>query len=150
MAFNTEQTINGTWGTVKINGEIVAEVIGLEAKVSIEKEEVKQTGTLVKGYKTTGTEGKGTIKLNKVYSRFIALMKDNIKAGRSTICTIESLLADPDSDGVEGIVLKSCMFDELQLVNWEARKIGDESVDFTFGEWDVTDMIDVPATGEGG
>ena len=146
--FNTEQTINGTWGTVKINGEIVAEAIGLEAKVTIKKEEVKQTGTLATGYKTTGTEGKGTIKLNKVYSRFINLMNDNIKVGRSTICTIESLLADPESDGMEGVVLKNCTFDELQLVNWEARKIGDESVSFTFGDWEITDTIEVPAMGE--
>lgn len=146
--FNTEQTINGTWGEVKINGEIVAEAIGLEAKISINKEEVKQTGTLVKGYKITGTEGKGTIKLNKVYSRFINLMADNIKAGRSTVCTIESLLADPDSDGNEGVVLKNCIFDELQLANWEARKIGDESVPFTFGEFEITDTIDVPTAGE--
>ena len=148
MAYNTEKTINGTWGQVKINGELVAEAVGLEAKISVNKEEVKQTGTLSKGYKIVGIEGKGTIKLNKVYSRFINLMADNIKAGRSTVLTIESLLADPDSDGNEGVVLKSCIFDELQLINWESKKIGDESVSFTFEDFDITDTIDVPTAGE--
>ena len=75
-------------------------------------------------------------------------MADNIKAGRSTVVTIESLLADPDSDGNEGVVLKNCIFDELQLINWESKKIGDESVSFTFEDFDITDTIDVPIGGE--
>ena len=149
MAYNTERTINGSWGTVKINGEIVAEATGLEAKVTIKKEDVKQCGTLDKGYKMVGREGKGTIKLNKVYSRFINLMNENMQSGKSTVVTIESLLADPDSDGgKEGVILKSCMFDELTLVDWEAEKIGTESYPFTFSGWEITDTIDVPSQGE--
>ena len=144
MAFDTNKVINGTFGTVKINGQIVAEVIGLEAKVSIEKEEVKQTGTLSKGYKITGTDGKGTLKLNKVYSRMINLMNENLKNGKSTVATVESLLADPASDGQEGITLKGCIFDELTLADWESKKIGEESVAFTFTDWEVTSTIDVP------
>ena len=144
MAFDTNKVINGTFGTVKINGQIVAEVIGLEAKVSIEKEEVKQTGTLSKGYKITGTDGKGTLKLNKVYSRMINLMNENLKNGKSTVATVESLLADPASDGQEGITLKGCIFDELTLADWESKKIGEESVPFTFTDWEVTSTIDVP------
>ena len=146
--FDTNKVINGTWGNVKINGEIVAEATGLEAKVSIEKEEVKQTGTLAKGYKITGTDGKGTIKLSKVYSRFINLMNENLKEGKSTVATVESLLEDPASGGAkEGVVLKGCIFDELTLADWEAKKIGEESVAFTFTDWDISDTIDVP-TGE--
>ena len=144
MAFDTTKTINGSWGTVKINGEIVAEATALEAKITLNKEEVKQTGTLFKGYKVVGAEGKGTIKLNKVYSRFLLMMKDNLKAGKSTVATVESLLADPGSYGKEGIVLKGCIFDELTLANWEAGKNGEESVPFSFTDWEVTNSIRVP------
>jgi len=143
--YDVTKTINGTWGSVKINGIDVAEVVGLEAKVSIEKEEVKQTGTLSKGYKITGMDGKGTLKLNKVYSRMIQLMNENLKNGKSTVCTIESLLEDPDSDGKEGVVLKNCIFDELSLINWESKKIGEESIPFTFTDWEITDTVDVPS-----
>lgn len=139
--YETQKTISGTWGEVKINGDICAEGTGLEAKLTISKEEVKQTGTYNKGYKVTGTEGKGTIKLNKVYSRFIDLMAADMKKGKSTIVTIESLLADPDSDGKEGIILKNCIFDELPLVNWEAKKVLEESVSFTFQDFEVTSTI---------
>ena len=147
--FDTNTVINGTWGTVKINDEIVAEAIGLEAKLSVEKEEVKQTGTLAKGYKITGTDGKGTIKLNKVNSRMINLMSANLQQGKSTVATIESELADPASgEGkMEKVVLKGCIFDELTLADWEAKKIGEESVAFTFTEFDVQKTIDPPKTG---
>ena len=146
--FETSKTISGTWGSVKINGLIAAEAIGLEAKVTIIKEEVKQTGTYVKGFKVIGTEGKGTIKLNKVYSRFIQLMDGNMQEGKSTEVTIESLLEDPQSYGKEGVILKECIFDELPLVDWEAGKIGEESVPFTFGGWLITDTIDAPGMEE--
>ena len=142
MAFDTNKVINGTFGSVKVDGVTVAEAIGLEAKVTIEKEEVKQTGTLSKGYKVTGTEGKGTVKLNKVSSRFINLISDNLKDGKSTVCTIVSDLADPESDGVESIQLNGCIFDELTLIDWEAKKLTEESYAFTFADWEILSSIE--------
>lgn len=140
-SYNPEQVINGTFGEVWVDDTYMAEVIALEAKVAIEKTEVNQTGTLAKGYKTTGLDGKGTLKLNKVTSYFINLMSENLKEGKSTTCTIISKLDDPDSDGAERIKLTGCTFDELTLANWEAKKLGEESVPFSFTDWDVLDSI---------
>lgn len=136
-----ERVINGTFGEMWINGDYMAETIGLEAKVSLEKTEVNQCGTLSKGYKVTGIEGKGTVKLNKVSSYFIKLLSENIKAGKTTSVTIISKLEDPDSLGTERIQLNNCVFDELTLANWEAKKLGEESVAFTFSDWDVLESI---------
>ncbi|NNG67344.1 phage tail tube protein [Caldanaerobacter subterraneus] len=141
QGYKAEQVINGTFGEVWINGEYVAEVTGLEAKVTLEKSEVNIVGKLSKGYKVTGYEGKGTLKLNKVTSRFIKLMNDNMKQGKQTVCTIVSKLADPNALGAERIVIKDATFDELTLANWEARKLTEESVPFTFTDWDVLDTI---------
>ena len=74
MGFSPEKAINGTFGSVWIDDYFLAEVTGLEAKVSLEKTEVNQVGTLAKGYKITGIDGKGTVKLNKVTSYFINLL----------------------------------------------------------------------------
>lgn len=79
MNYNPEQTINGTYGSLWIDDYFLAETTGLEAKVSLEKTEVNQVGTLAKGYKVTGIDCKGTIKLNKVTSYFINLLSDNLK-----------------------------------------------------------------------
>lgn len=141
MGFSPEKVINGTFGEVWIDDYYLAEVTSLEAKVSIEKSDVNQVGTLAKGYKVTGVDCKGTIKLNKVTSYFINLLSENLKAGKTTSCTIISKLADPDSNGTERIKLTGCVFDELALVNWEAKKLGEESLGFTFTGWKILDSI---------
>ena len=142
MAFEPNKVINGTFGSLKLDGEDVAQAIGLEATISIEKEEVKQCGTLSKGYKVTGTEGKGTVKLNKVNSLFINKISDNLKQGKDTICTIVSTLEDPANGGNETVQLNGCTFDKLALIDWESKKLGEESYEFTFTDWEIISSID--------
>lgn len=140
-SYTPEKVINGTFGEVWIDDDYMAEVTALEAKVSLDKTEVNQVGTLAKGYKITGIDGKGTLKLNKVSSYFIKKLSDNTKAGKTTTCTIISKLNDPDSFGAERIQLNGCTFDELTLANWEAKKLGEESIAFSFTSWEVLDTI---------
>lgn len=141
MGYAPEKTINGTFGELWIDDYYLAEVTGLEAKVTLEKTEVNQTGSLAKGYKITGIDCKGTIKLNKVTSYFINLLSANTKAGKTTTCTIISKLADPDGNGTERVKLTGCTFDELSLANWEAKKLGEESIPFSFTGWELLDTI---------
>ena len=140
-SYTPEKVINGTFGEVWVDDDYMAEVTALEAKVSLDKTEVNQVGTLAKGYKITGIDGKGTLKLNKVSSYFIKKLSDNTKAGKTTTCTIISKLNDPDSFGAERIQLNGCTFDELTLANWEAKKLGEESIAFSFTSWGVLDTI---------
>lgn len=141
MKFDPSKKINGTFGELWIDDYYLSEVLGLQAKATINKEEVKQTGSLEKGYKVTGVDGKGTVKLNKVTSLFITMLSDQIKAGKMPTFTIISKLADPASDGIERIKLSGCTFDELTLADWEAGKLGEESYAFTFTSWEVLDTI---------
>ena len=140
--YEPSRAINGTFGEIWIDGEYMAECTGLEAKVSLEKTEVNMGGTLAKGYKVTGIDCKGTIKMDKVSSYFINKLSDNLKKGKSTTATIISNLQDPDSFGGERVQLNGCLFDEMTLINWEKRKIGEESVNFTFNSWEILDTIE--------
>ena len=137
-----ERVLNGTFATLWIDDEEMAEALGLEAKVTLEKAEISQVGTLSKGYKITGVDGKGTVKLNKVSSFFIQKLSANLKQGKTTTCVIRTKLADPDSTGEEDLTLFGCTFDELTLADWESRKILEESVPFSFGDWEITSTID--------
>lgn len=137
----SKRVINGTFGEIWINGEYMAECTGLEAKVSLEKTEVNMGGTLAKGYKVTGIDCKGTIKMDKVTSYFIEMMSGDLKKGRSTVATIITNLSDPDAYGAERIQLDGCLFDEMTLANWEKRKLGEESIPFTFSSWELLDTI---------
>ncbi len=137
-----EKVFNGTFGELWIDDYYLAEVTGLEAKITLKKSEVNQTGTLFTGYKVTGIEGKGTVKLNKVSSYFITKMNENMKAGKATVCTIMSKLADPEAGGTERVKFTGCTFDELILASWEAGKLGEESYPFTFTGWEVLDSVE--------
>ena len=139
--YRPEQVLNGTWGEAWVNGNYFAEVTGLEATVTLEKQEINQPRKMTKGYKVTGYDCKGTIKFNKVSSFAINLMNENMKKRKQTIVTIISKIDDPDSLGAERVVIKDATFDELKLVNWEAKKNTEESMAFTFSDWDLLDVI---------
>lgn len=140
-SYKPYQVINGTFGEAWINSDYLAEVTGVEAKIKLEQQEVNQVGTLAKGYKTTGIDCTGTIKLNKVNSYFIKMMSKNLKKGKTTECTIITNLADPDALGSERIKLIGCQLNEIALAAWEAKKLGEESIPFTFSDWELLDVI---------
>ena len=141
QVYGEENVINGSWAEVWINGELVANATGLQAKVSLKTAEVHMCKSLAKHTKVVGYEGKGTLKLNKVDSMFIKLMSENMKKGKQTKCTLISKLADPDALGVERVCLKDCVFEELTLANWESKKNGQESIPFSFSDWEPLDVI---------
>lgn len=139
--YKASDVINGTWGEMWLNGDLMAETIALQAKVTLTKTAVNMCGTLVAGQKVTGMDLKGTMKINKVTSYMIRANSANIKAGKTSEYTIISNLADPQSMGAERIVLKGVMIDELTLIDWEGKKNLEESIPFTFQDWDLLDLI---------
>ena len=137
-----ERVFNGTWSSVWVDDEEMAEATACNAKATLEKTEVNQTGTLAKGFKVTGIEIKGSLKMNKVSSYFIKKMADNIKAGKTTVSQIRSKMADPDAAGAEDILLTGVTFDELTLIDWEARKLLEEEIPFSATGFEVLETVD--------
>ena len=140
--YRPEQVINGTFGEVWVNGDFVAEALGLTAEIAIEYEDINMPRKLGKGKKMMGFEGTGNIKLNKVTSRFIKILSDNLKAGRQTAITIISKLDDPDALGAERVVIKNATLDGLTLANWEAKTKGEQETAFAFDDWEFLDIIE--------
>lgn len=140
-SYKPDHVINGTWGQVWLNDQLMAESTGLEAKYKLTKSDVNQTGTLRKGQKITEIEGSGTLKLNKVSSYMINLLLEDIKNGVMPDITIISNLADPTSLGNERVKITGVNFDELTIADWEAGKLGEESYPFTFDDAVIIDAI---------
>ncbi|MBU3098745.1 MULTISPECIES: phage tail tube protein [Clostridium] len=138
---NAKDIINGTWGELWIDGDKVSECIALQAKVTINKAPVSFCGDLFTHNKVIGLEGKGSLKLHKASSRMIIKISANMKAGKQTVCTIVSKLADPDSMGAERVAIYEVSFDELTIADWENKKNGEEDVPFTFANWEFLDTI---------
>ena len=141
MVYRASQVINGTWGEAWIDSDYVSEITGLQAKVTPKTEAVSQCRQLIDGTKITGLECSGTLKTNKISSRFINLCSENLKKGIQTEFTIISKLEDPSSLGCERVKLTGCTFTELTLIDWELKKNLDESVPFNFTGWEALDTI---------
>lgn len=119
----------------------MAETTALQAKTKFDIAEVKQTRTLETGYKVTGISGSGTVKLNKVTSYWLKRAAQAIKEGKAIRGTIISNLADPEAFGSERVRLKNCIFTEIPIADWEAGKLGEESIPFNFSGLDILDAI---------
>ena len=139
--YSEKNTINGTHGEVWVDNDYMAEATGLEAKITFEKSEVTRCKQMAKGYKVTGTDGKGTLKMNHVSSYFLIKLSDAAKEGKTVEASILTRLADPDAFGAEEIKLNGVIFDELTVANWEARKLTEESISFTFKDFEVIESI---------
>ena len=72
--------INGTFGTVWLDGEEIFEVESFEAAITFNREDVTMAGNLDTDSKVTGQSGEGSFTVKKVFSRglakFIQMTKD--------------------------------------------------------------------------
>ena len=141
-AYETKRVINGTWGSVWVDSEKINECYGLQATVEVKREAVKVCGDLWEHNKMVGCKGKGTIKMNRVFSRFVEKIFNILETGKDAVFEIQSMLEDPDALGLETIVLKNVTFDELSMQNWEAEQPGTYEVPFSFAGADYADKID--------
>ena len=141
--FPSNRDINGTWGEVWFDDDYLGEVISCTAAVDIVYGDVSRCRHLVSGKKMTKMEGKATVKLHHVRSNIAKKISDKIKRGETPSYKIISKLEDPDAFGAERVVLYDCKPDKTSLLDWEAEKLGEESYNFTFEDWDFLDYIDV-------
>ena len=141
MAIDERKIINGTHGTVFLDGEEVAEVKSFQAKLEFQKEEVKIAGKMATGTKYMGYSGKGSLALHKVNSRMIKAIGQQIKEGKDPRFTLIGKLADPNSEGAERIAIKNVSFDDLTLFDFEVGALGQTECPFTFTDYDFLDLI---------
>ena len=138
---DAKRVINGTWGQVWFDGDLLSECYGLQAKVNYNKEDVNQCGQMAIDKKITSYECTGSLKLHKVNSRIAKKMNNAAKEGLDVRCEIISKLADPDSYGKERVALRGVSFDDLTLADWEAKTLGKVEAPFHFVDYEFYDMI---------
>ena len=141
-SFKAQQVMSGTEGEIWIDSQYMAQVKAFKAQVKLIKTEVNQVKVRAKQYKVTGWEGSGSVKMNHVSSYFVQKMSNNIKNGHQTVCEIVAKVSDPDSVGGERVAIHDATFDTLILQNWEAKKLMEDEVEFTFTDYDILDTAD--------
>lgn len=140
--YDAKRAINGTYGEVWLEGELVREATGLKADMSLDFIDVPMCGDLAKHQKVSGMSGNGSITMTKVNSRMAIKLSDMLKKGKTPTFTIISKLADPDAYGAERVVFKNCQFSTLTLADWTSGQVGSITQNFTFTDWDYLDIIE--------
>ena len=130
---------SGTWGSLWLDGEQVAECYGCQIKLTKTKEDVARCRTLVAGKKLTGISGTGTVRIYNATSRLIQAEAQALKNGQDLRHTLISNLDDPDNPNNQRISVTGVSFDDLTLADWEAAKLGQLEAPFTFEDFDVLD-----------
>lgn len=141
MKPNASKVINGTYGTVWVNGELWAEVDSFEAKITVSYEDVNfanESGTFKKG---TGWAGEGKMTIKKIYSRVQRAMADNVKRGIYPRFEIVGKLADPGAHGSERVALHDITINEFNLMKFEQKALGSEEIPFAYSDYDMIDTI---------
>ncbi|PKM71518.1 MAG: phage portal protein [Firmicutes bacterium HGW-Firmicutes-16] len=139
---NATRIMCGTWGEVWLDGEYVGEAYGLQAKVSMNKEDVALCRKMAKDKKTTSISMTGSLKLYKVNSRMAIAIGDKVKKGKDPRFTVISKLDDPDAYGAERILLTNVSFDDLTLADWEAATNGKVEAPFSFTDFEYLDKVE--------
>lgn len=129
--------INGSWGQLWWDGELVYEVESFEAKLTPEREDVYQAGSLDVDSKMTALKGEGSFKVKKVFSRGINKLLDAWKNGKDVRCQLIGKLADPDAYGSERCVINNVWFNELTLMQFELKQKLEREFPFGFTASDV-------------
>lgn len=139
---SAKRVMNGTFGTVWLEGQRCAEVYKCQAKDSYTRENVAMCGSLRDGKKLSKLEGTGSLGMHKVSSRMITLMSEMVRAGRDPEFTIVSKLDDPDAYGAERIAFTGVQFDDLTLADWEAGVLGKIECPFSFMDYELIDTVE--------
>lgn len=127
------RAILGTFAQAFVDGDWQTNINHLEAKVEIDKRELKLVGHNWVQYKIGAKKGSGTMSGYKVSSKMI---QQDFKKFE-----IISKLDDPEAFGFERVRLIRCMPDSVQLANWTAGEEVTEDTPFTFEDYELLDPI---------
>ncbi|MFR5243507.1 MAG: phage tail tube protein [Clostridium sp.] len=139
--YTANQSINGSFGEVWFDDDYLSEIESAQAELSMSYTDVPQVRKLTKGKKLTNIEGSGTLKMHHVRSTIMKKVSDLLKRGKTPSFKIIIKLDDPDALGAERVVLYSCKLTKLTLMDWEFGKVTEETIPFTFEDWDLLDVI---------
>jgi hypothetical protein len=127
------RVINGSYGTLWWDGELVFEVSSFNTKITANRDKQTMAGSLDEDSKITSLTGEGTFKIKKVFSRGQKALLEAWKAGTDPRSQLMGKLKDPDTlhGGAERVVIGNVWFNELTIMDFEGAKPGE--IDYPFG-----------------
>lgn len=132
MAISGNRQINGSYGSLWLDNEKVAEILSFEAKVTAERKNVLQAGSNDVDSKIINIKGAGRMRLKKVYTRGINALLDAWKEGKDPRSMISAKVDDPDAFGSERVEISDVWFTEITAMQFEVGQLLEREIPFGF------------------
>lgn len=136
------RVINGTYGRLWWDEDLLANTKSFEAKISLNYEAVEIGDDLAEHQKYMGWSGAGTVVLHKIDSMAAAKLSEGITSGIMPDFKLVSALADPAAYGHERVEITGVTFDELTLIKWTVKEKQEEELPFKFSGFRFLDKIE--------
>lgn len=141
MAINQNRILTGSSGNVWLNGQRLAEVKSIEAKITGNFEEVGFVGDYATYNAYTGWTGEGSITLQKIDSKVLALVGDAYKTGVMPEVKIITQLEDRNTGKSERAAIAGVVITEFMLAKFENKTLIDEELPFKFSDYEILETI---------
>lgn len=141
IAFNPTNILHGNNAEVWFGGNKLAAAESLQAKLTIDNEDIEVLGNPGTYSRYNGYAGTGTLKRYKLDSSFLLVMAKYVKTGVKPDLTIIASVKQPSTGKRERISLKDVNFSEATLIDLEKKKLLEEEIPFTFGSFKVLESI---------
>lgn len=141
IAFNPSKILHGNNAEVWFGGTKLVAAESLQAKLTIDNEDIEVLGNPATFSRYNGYSGTGTLKRYKLDSSFLTVMDKYVKTGVKPDLTIISSVKQPSTGKTERISLKDVNFSEATLIDLEKKKLLEEEIPFTFGSFKVLESI---------
>lgn len=125
------QTINGTFGTIYLDGVELSQFNECEVTLTRNYENILIPGTRRIGHKLISTEGRGTMRGYRVTMELAQAL--NIPENDpDPEFTLEFQLADPDNGLVQIVTISGVKFSKNDIMRFRAGEIVTEDWEFVF------------------
>jgi len=141
MSVNANRVLTGSSGNVWVNGKLLAQVKGIELKVTGNFEEVNVCGDNATYNKFTGWTGEGTMTLQKVDSTAVDLVAEAYLSGVMPDIKIVTSLTDKATKQSERVAVSDVVLTEFMLAKFEAKALIEEELPLKFSNYQVLEKI---------
>lgn len=138
---NVNRILKGNSGNVWFNGQLLANVKKIEAKVKGEFEDINFCGDNATYSIYNGWSGEGTLTLQKIDSTVWEMVAEAYKSGVMPDIKIITSVKDNSTGQSERASISNIIFTEFSLVNFEAKKLLEEEFPFKFSNYEVLESI---------
>jgi len=139
MGFNTNETLNGTDGKLWINDTLCASIKSFTLKQKNVFETIDKAGQLTTSRRLVGIELTGTISKFKIDNSIAGIMKEYADGNAPEIKLI-GLLENKTTGLMQRAIIKGVTFDELDLINFEQKKVIVEDIPYEAESYSYQDL----------